>query len=123
MKLCDTCIYRNNVEQLKPCIVYRDDCNLYERGDMTSDDAVSVIKRGLDDNSIDCFDTKQYMALYMAIKALEQEPKTDVLDKIKAGIEQAISDNDKYKNDYTQGVNDGLCHALHIISEYRRKSE
>lgn len=38
MKLCDTCIYRNNVEQLKPCIVYRDDCEFYEReGDMTDD--------------------------------------------------------------------------------------
>lgn len=37
MKLCDTCIYRNNVEQLKPCIIYRDDCKHYEkeRGDMT----------------------------------------------------------------------------------------
>lgn len=37
MKLCDTCIYRNNVELLKPCIVYRDNCEYYkkERGDMT----------------------------------------------------------------------------------------
>ena len=42
MKLCDTCIYRNNVEQLKPCIIYRDNCEYYEkeRGDMT-DDAIS----------------------------------------------------------------------------------
>ena len=30
MKLCDTCIYRNNVEQLKPCIIYRDDCEYYK---------------------------------------------------------------------------------------------
>ena len=76
MKLCDTCIYRNNVEQLKPCIIYRDDCKLYEKGNMTNDDAVNIIKMGLDNNSIDCFDIKQYMAIDMAIKALEQEPKT-----------------------------------------------
>lgn len=75
MKLCDTCIYRNNVEQLKPCIIYRDDCTLYERGDMSNKDAVNIIKSGLDNNSIDCFDTKQYMAIDMAIKALKQEPK------------------------------------------------
>lgn len=39
MKLCDTCIYRNNVEQLKPCIIYRDNCEYYEkeRGDMSGD--------------------------------------------------------------------------------------
>ena len=30
MKKCDTCIYRNNVEQLKPCVVYRDDCEHYK---------------------------------------------------------------------------------------------
>lgn len=37
-KLCDTCIYRNENEYHKPCIVYRDDCEFYEkeRGDMTS---------------------------------------------------------------------------------------
>ena len=71
MKKCDTCIYRNNVEQLKPCVVYRDDCKLYERGDMSNEDAVNIIKNGLNNNSIDCFDIKQYMAIYMAIKTLE----------------------------------------------------
>ena len=41
-KLCDTCIYRNNVEQLKPCIIYRDDCEYYEKErDMTREEAVS----------------------------------------------------------------------------------
>ncbi len=39
MKLCDTCIYRNENEYHKPCIVYRDDCEFYEkeRGVMTDD--------------------------------------------------------------------------------------
>lgn len=42
-KLCDTCRYRNNVEQLKPCIIYRDDCEYYEkeRDDMTREEALS----------------------------------------------------------------------------------
>ena len=41
-KLCDTCIYRNNVEQLKPCIIYRDDCELYEKeSDEMNDDLIS----------------------------------------------------------------------------------
>ena len=30
MKLCDTCIYRNENEYHKPCIVYRDDCEHYK---------------------------------------------------------------------------------------------
>ena len=42
MKLCDTCIYRNNVEQLKPCIIYRDNCEYYEKErDMTREEAIS----------------------------------------------------------------------------------
>lgn len=46
-KLCDTCIYRNNVEQLKPCIIYRDDCELYEKEkeSMTKDDFIFNLKR------------------------------------------------------------------------------
>lgn len=73
-------------------------------------------------------DFKQYCAennyVPLTTEMYSRAIKTmDVLDKIKAEIELAISDNEKYKNDYTQGVNDGLCHALHIISEYRRKSK
>ena len=30
MKLCDTCIYRNENEYHKPCVVYRDDCEHYK---------------------------------------------------------------------------------------------
>ena len=39
MKLCESCRYRNNTEYEKPCIVYRDDCEFYEkeRGDMADD--------------------------------------------------------------------------------------
>lgn len=30
MSLCDSCKYQYYVEQLKPCIIYRNDCEFYE---------------------------------------------------------------------------------------------
>ena len=78
MKLCDTCIYQNNVEQLKPCIIYRDDCEFYEkeRGDMTREEAIANLKELLECNYVDSFEDAENEALEIAIKALEQEPKT-----------------------------------------------
>ena len=43
MKKCDTCIYRNNVEQLKPCIIYQDNCEFYK-----SDDVLDKIRAEID---------------------------------------------------------------------------
>ena len=103
-KLCDTCIYRNNVEQLKPCSIYRDDCEYYEkeRGDMTREEAIHkmeyskrayqmlidekvqegvLVGQGInaewsaDTPIIDAY-KDMLEACDMAIKALEQEPKT-----------------------------------------------
>jgi len=58
MKKCDTCIYRNNVEQLKPCIIYRDDCEYYEReGDMTKeqkDKILNVLTEDRNDYAREC---------------------------------------------------------------------
>lgn len=34
MKLCSTCIYGSMYELQKPCVVYREDCRLYERSNM-----------------------------------------------------------------------------------------
>ena len=31
MKLCDTCTYGDKTEYFKPCVVYSDHCELYER--------------------------------------------------------------------------------------------
>lgn len=31
MSLCDSCRYRYNVEQLKPCIIRKDDCEFYKK--------------------------------------------------------------------------------------------
>ena len=76
MKLCDTCIYRNNVEQLKPCIIYRDNCEYYEKErDTTTEEAISimnVIVHMLEPQ----YDTDRVEdAVDMAIKALNREPR------------------------------------------------
>lgn len=43
---------------------------------MTREEASKIIKDGIEDMSLDFADEEQYEALNMAIKALEQEPKT-----------------------------------------------
>lgn len=75
MKLCDTCIYRNNVEQLKPCIIYRDDCEYYER----EEDMKAIIQIDVPNYQIG-----QEVSIYfkdtMMIKGIVQEPKTGLGD-------------------------------------------
>ena len=61
-------------------------------------------------------------ALRMGIKALEQEPKTDVLNNIRAEIEEqkecrCFDDDDMYI--YMTGLND----AIDIIDKYKAESE
>lgn len=72
MRLCDTCTYRNQDEYHKPCIVYRDDCEYYEkeRGDMTREQAIKWLKYML--KNFDLPQEQYQTALDMAIKALEQ---------------------------------------------------
>lgn len=89
MKLCDTCKYRNNVEQLKPCIIYRDDCEYYEkeRGSMTREEELDWLYRLR--SEIYVYMPKEWIipmnnALDVAIKVLEQEPN---LEKIRERIE------------------------------------
>lgn len=75
MKLCDTCIYRSNVEQLKPCIIYRDDCEYYER----EEDMKAIIRIDVPNYQIG-----QEVSIYfkdtMMIKGIVQEPKTGLGD-------------------------------------------
>ena len=61
--------------------------------------------------------TKTAEALEMAIKALEQK---DVVDKIRAEIEQKAIDYDKF-DDYRRTR--GLWIALGIIDKYKAESE
>ena len=44
MELCDTCIYQNENEYHKPCIVRRDDCKYYERRDSMCPDNCKIVK-------------------------------------------------------------------------------
>ena len=62
---------------------------------------------------------QQIEALDMAIKALEQEPKTDVLDKIRAEIERLHYHPklDFIKNDEVVDM------VLDIIDKYRKGGE
>lgn len=62
-KLCDTCRYRNNVEQLKPCIIYRDDCEYYEkeRDDMTREE---IVKLAVDNDLVEeVYDTLHFITM------------------------------------------------------------
>ena len=172
MKLCDTCIYRNENEYHKPCIVYRDDCEFYEkeRGDMTREDAIerlNAIKQfiGYDKDSEIVKATQK--SIDMAIKALEQkpcedaisredleeckelmtdingdtvyavrmsdirqlssvnlkEPKTDVLDKIRAEIEKPLHDERCFDTADAKAQYIALNWCIEIIDKYRAESE
>lgn len=66
--------------------------------------------------------TYQYMEIKIKelekrIKALEQKPKSDVLDKIRAEIEQ------EYKPEREHHYGQGLRRALEIIDKYRIEGE
>jgi len=74
MKLCDTCIYRNNVEQLKPCIIYWDNCEYYEKErDMTKGEKIAELINIRDNFNYTLAPREVFDD---AIKALRQEPKT-----------------------------------------------
>lgn len=82
---------------------------------MTKKEAIKRLKE------IDIRDALQedYDALYMAIEALEQEPKTDVLDKIKTEIEQIVDEQQEYDGNWATG----LRYAVKIIDKYRESEE
>ena len=75
--------------------------------------------------------TELHEALDMAIKALEQQPSGDTLEKIRAEIVQMNEDVSKMlmpfdgleKLTYTTGFIDGLGSALDIIDKYMAESE
>lgn len=82
MKLCETCRFGNEYELDKPCIVYREDCPLYEKEgeEMTNEEAIEELKAIKSEYGNKAFGDSRLMrseieALDVAIKALEQEPK------------------------------------------------
>ena len=56
------------------------------------------------------------------LKLLEQEPKTDTLDKIRAEIDKKQYDFMANK-DYDEGIRFGLMLAYQIIDKYMAESE
>ena len=101
MKKCDTCIYRNENEYHKPCIVYQDDCEFYEkeRGDMTREDAIYYLKcSGMSDEQIKAVETG-FLSVIEDIKAeivktVEEEKQID--KKWSSGLKYALQIIDKH---------------------------
>ena len=92
MKLCRTCRYGRMYELDKPCIVYREECPLYQKvGDgMNREEAIKILENERDNHINGCkgvFYETRTEAIDMAIKALE-----------------SIS---KYKDAYNKGWDDG----------------
>lgn len=148
MKLCRTCRFGRMYELDKPCVVYRDDCPLYQKeGDaMNREEAIEELKAIKSAYSNKAFEDSRLMrseieALDVAIKALEQEPKTvrglhlsqqfkdwlfikgqktDVLDKIRAEIKALSNANPSY---WHSGDMVEREEVFEIINKYRVESE
>lgn len=110
MKLCRTCRYGSEYELDKPCIVYREDCPLYEKeGDgMTNEKAIEELKAIKSEYSNKAFEDSRLMrseieALEMAIKALESIPK--------------------YKDAYKKGWDDGARAAYEHLKMCEEEQE
>ncbi len=83
---------------------------------MTNEVAKRIIK-SLDyylQNRFEDYGERNREAMLLAIKALEQEPKTDILDKVRAEIER------EYKVESEHPYGNGLSRALEIIDKYRK---
>jgi len=101
MKRCDDCRYYQEPEYNKPCVVYREDCELYEwKGvkRMSINEAIEELNAIKSEYSNKNLDDKKLMrsekeALDMAIKALEQEPITEQWQELKETIIE-LRDND-----------------------------
>ena len=107
MKLCESCRYRNNTEYEKPCIVYRDDCEYYEkeRGDMTNGQAKAEIMQ-----IYGVLSPSKQQALDVALEALEQEPCDDAISR------QAVQDYiAKYLSQY---LYEDVRQAVEAIDEF-----
>ena len=86
---------------------------------MTNKEAIEELKK------VDTLDMPARLceAHYMAIKALEQEPKTDVLDKIRAEIEKPLHDERCFDTADAKAQYIALNWCIEIIDKYRAESE
>ena len=77
-RLCRTCKYGKESEYQKPCVVYRNDCQLYEPiEEMTRvEQTIANLKK------LKSFHNGSYGAdIDLAIKALEQQPSEDAVSR------------------------------------------
>ena len=125
---CENCIHKIN----GACKVW--ECKFEPKRGMTKEEAIKILKElaGYEKTMdlIQNYSVSVQDALYMAIKALDQKPKSewqqdheilkaysdganDVLDEIKADIEQ------EYKVESEHPYGQGLSRALEIIDRYK----
>lgn len=101
-KLCRTCRYGNEYELDKPCVVYRDDCPLYEkRGDaMTREEVIKGLEGYIpwaDEYEVDI------EVLTGALELLKQEPSGDLISR-QAVLDILEKEGHKWGNDYRDWV-------------------
>lgn len=83
---------------------------------MTQQEAVKILKGAI--KKPNTKDGYLGQALDMAIKALEQQPSEDVLDKIRAEIERKAN-----SGQWSDATMYGMLKAVAIIDKYREGSE
>ena len=85
-RLCSTCIYGDKIEYDKPCVIYSDNCQMYEeKKHMTNEEAIKILKGAI--KKPNTKDGYLGQAIDKAIKALEQQPCEDAISR------QAVLDN------------------------------
>jgi hypothetical protein len=117
-RLCRTCKYGKKPEYHKPCVVYRDDCQLYESiEEMTPKKAIIQLEY-LKNNG---FKTKeQFEALDMAIKALEQTELNPSYNGVKSELkpcEDYISREEALRHRHIIYDDDGVGYSVVRVDE------
>lgn len=87
---------------------------------MTREEAIKMLKSKMDGHTDTSYEWAE--TVRMAIQALEQQPKTDVLDKIKAEIEEQVLESLSDGGDdwfTAEKVNE----CLEIIDKYKAERE
>ena len=100
MKRCDTCSFRNKSEYEKPCIVYREDCKLYEEAEMTRAEAIKILSKCKEKGFKHTFYTldEYHTAMDMAINSLKVDEMYDLaMENPDALIDRKVIEDIKAK--------------------------
>ena len=73
-------------------------------------------------NYEECYEVDDIIECIKYADSVQPKPKTDVLDKIRAEIEEE-TDRDNHADEYCDGYYDGMRNALAIIDKYKAESE